>query len=182
MKRLMVVVLAVMVLAVLIVQPALGAYDYVEGAEERTTADGSLEQKLPVNVPEYPRVEIIKVYSLRSGPGTNHKRIGRSEVGTIYRVWEVEGDWLKVAPPRKEKEQWIHHGGVEQIDNGTHVEKQWVKVNKPEPPPGLIDKAKDNWIWLVIGGILVWIIFAYTRGRIKTKRDREARKHRREAN
>ncbi|MBU1149064.1 hypothetical protein KKI23_03145 [Patescibacteria group bacterium] len=177
MKRLIVTMLAVLTLAIVTVQPALSVHQYVKGADERTTEDGVLEQYLAVDV-EYPRIEVIKAYSIRPGPGKEHDRLHFAEVGATFRVWDVQGDWLKIGPRKQENNWWIERGGIKEIKGGSHLEMEWVPVTNPEPPPSRNPLQNIKIDHLIIAGIVLLVTVIWIGVSIRARR-REKRKGRR---
>ena len=49
--------------------------------------------------------------NVRKGPGTNHSIVKKLQDGALVKIWETEGNWLRIG-----EGQWVHKAYVEIIE------------------------------------------------------------------
>lgn len=57
----------------------------------------------------------VDILRLRSGPGTTFEILDRLSLGTVLKVTEINGEWLKVITP-VEKQGWVHGDYTRAVD------------------------------------------------------------------
>lgn len=57
------------------------------------------------------RISFTNFLNVRSGPGTNHNRVGRLQRDTLVKILDTEGHWYKVG-----EDQWVYKAYVRLVD------------------------------------------------------------------